>query len=158
VLQPPLGARIPLERPGVVRPGRHLVLEDAEPLLERDQVGAASQHVVAQGQVALARRPLVVQRRPGAFLEHELAAVDRALSGRHAEQRGLARAVAPSEGHAVAPLELERDAAEQGSPRHILVERAGDHDGHVPQSSHTAHRGHTARSVPSRRHRLARPG
>ena len=109
---------------------RHLCLEVAQALLERDQVGAARQHVVPERQPVLARRALVVEGDPGALLEDEVAAVDRALAGEHPQQRGLAGPVAPGERHAVAALELEGNAAEQGSPRHVLVQRRCDHDRH----------------------------
>ena len=73
-----------------------------------------------------------MERDAGALLEHELAAVDRALPGEHAQQGGLAGAVATRERHAIAPLELEGHAAEQGSPRHVLVQRRCDHNRHAP--------------------------
>jgi hypothetical protein len=72
-----------------------------------------------------------VQRDARSLLEDELAAVDSRLPGEHAQQGGLPGAVAPGERHAVAALELERDAAEQRTARHVLVESASDHHGHV---------------------------
>ena len=98
---------------------------------------AAGEHVVAQGQLALARRALVVQRDPRALREHELAAVDRGLAGEHPQQRRLARAVAPGQRHPVAALELERDAAQQRLARHVLGEVGCDHDGHGDHGRHS---------------------
>jgi hypothetical protein len=46
-----------------------------------------------------------VQRDACPFLERELAAVDGGLAGEHAEERGLAGAVRPGQGDAVAPLD-----------------------------------------------------
>ncbi len=103
---------------------------------------AARQHVVAQRELALAGRALVVKRDARALLEGQLAAVDARLARDHPQQGRLARAVAARERHAVAALELERDTAEQRRARHVLVESACDHHGHVrvkakgrPQSS-----------------------
>ena len=72
----------------------HRLLELGEVRLERDQLGAALEHVVAQRQVALARRALVVQRDAHVLGQHELAAVDERLARQHPQQRRLARAVA----------------------------------------------------------------
>jgi hypothetical protein len=71
-----------------------------------------------------------VQRDPRALLEDHLAAVDRRLAREHPQQRRLARAVAPGERHPVAPLELERDAAEQGHARHVLRQVRRDENRH----------------------------
>ena len=131
VLEPALRARVAVEQSDVVRPLGHLALEPPQVVLERDEVAAARQHVVAQRELALARRALVVQRHPRALLEDQLATVDAGLAGHHAQQRRLARPVAAGERHAVAALELERDAAEQRGARHVLVESACDHYGHV---------------------------
>ena len=59
-----------------------------------------------------------------------LDAADQALAGEHPQQRGLAGPVASGERHPVAALELEGHAAEQVSPRHVLVQRRCDHDRH----------------------------
>jgi hypothetical protein len=131
VFEPSLRAGVPVEQRAVVRPLGHLALEPAQLRLERDEVAAPRQDVVAQRQVALARRALVVEGHPRALLEGQLAAVDAGFARHHPEEGGLAGAVAPGEGHPVAALELERHAAEQGRPCHVLVQRACDHDGHV---------------------------
>ena len=130
VLEPGLGAPVLVVGLLVAGAVGHLLLELGQPLLDRDQVGAAGQHVVAQGQVAVARRALVVQGDAGVLLEDELAAVDPGLAGEHAQQRGLARAVAPGQGHALAALELERDPAHERVPRHVLGEVGCDQYGH----------------------------
>ena len=62
----------------------------------------------------------------------QLAAVDRRLAGQHPQQGRLARAVAPGDGHALAALELERDAAQQGLAGHVLGEVGSDEDRHTP--------------------------
>ena len=122
VLQPRLRGRVGVQRGAVDGAVGHRLLERRQPLLERQQLAAAGQHVVAQRQGAIARRPLVVQRELDVLGERELAAVDPALAGQHPQQRRLARAVAPGQGQPVAPLELERDAAQQGLARHVLGE------------------------------------
>ena len=144
VLEAGLGGRVLLQHGLLFGPLRHLGLEVPQAPLEGNEVGAAGQHVVTQAQLGLARGPLVVQRRSRPLLEGELAAIGADLSGEHPKQGGLAGPVAARQRHAVAPLELERDAPEQRRPRHVLVQRAGDHNGHVGQSSHTvAHRAPT---------------
>src|SRR5262249_17189980 len=55
----------------------HLLLEPAQLLLELERLARAAQHVLAQRDVLLAGRALVVERDPRALREHELAAVDR---------------------------------------------------------------------------------
>ncbi len=100
----------------------HLLFEHGELRLELDRLAAAGQHVVAQRQVALTRRALVVQRDPRALLEHQLAAVDRRLPGEHPQQRRLPGAVAAGDRHAIAALELERDAAQERFADHVLGE------------------------------------
>ena len=72
-----------------------------------------------------------MQRDPRALREHELAAVDRGLPREHPQQRRLARAVAPGQRQALPALELERDAAQERLPHHVLGEVGGDDDGHA---------------------------
>src|SRR5213076_2838682 len=64
VLEARLSARVGVEGRLLVIAIGHALLEPRELLLERDQIGTAAQHVVAQAQVALTRRPLVVQPEP----------------------------------------------------------------------------------------------
>ena len=131
VLEAGLGDGIAPKQVRIARVLRHRALDRSQPLLERDQVGAAGEHVVAQRQTRLPRRPLVVERDASALLEDELAAVDRVLRGQHAQQGGLPGPVAARERHPIAPLELERHAPEQRSPRHVLVQRRCDHNRHA---------------------------
>jgi hypothetical protein len=130
VLQAGLGLAVTVEGRVVGRALRHLLLELAQAVLECDQVGAAGEHVVAQADVALARRALVVQRDTGVLLEHEVAAVDRRLAGEHPQERRLAGAVAARQRHALAALELERDVPEQRLAGHVLGQVGCDSDGH----------------------------
>jgi hypothetical protein len=130
VLQAALRLAVLVERRGVGRALGHLVLEVVQLLLERHQVGAAGHHVVAQRQVLVARRALVVQGDPHVLLEDQLAAVDRRLPGQHAQQRGLAGAVAARQRHALAALELEGHAAQQRVARHVLAQVGCDQDRH----------------------------
>ena len=106
-------------------------LEAPELRLELERLAAAGQHVVAQREVALARRALVVQGDAHALGEDELAAVDRRLAGEHPQQRRLARAVAPGDRQPIAALELERDTAQQRLAGHVLGEVGCDEDGHA---------------------------
>src|SRR5215211_3818375 len=124
----PAGVRV--ERRRVRRALRHRLLELGQPRLDREQVAAAAEHVVAQRQVAVARRALVVEREPGVLRERELPAVDARLAAEHAQQRGLARAVAAREREPVAALELERDAPQERASGHVLGQIRGDDDGH----------------------------
>ncbi len=93
-----------------------------EPRLERELGGAAGQEILAQRERALARRALVVQRDTGVLCERELATVDLCLAGEHPQQRRLAGAVAPGNRQPLAPLELERDAAQQRRSGDVLGE------------------------------------
>ena len=122
VLEPRLGGRVGAERGRVGRALGHRRLELGQALLDRQQLLGAAEHVVAQRQLALARRALVVQGDPRALGEHELAAVDRGLPREHPQQRRLARAVAPGQRQALPALEPERHAAQQRLPHHVLGE------------------------------------
>ena len=108
----------------------HRLLERGQLGLDRDQFARAAQDVVAQRHAALPRRPLVVERDLRPFGEHELAEIDRRLTGEHPQQRRLARAVAAGQRHPVATLELERDPAQQRLTGDVLAEVGCDHDGH----------------------------
>ena len=106
---------------GLVARG-HRGLEAAELLLELERLAAAGEDVVAQRDVALARRALVVQGDAHALGQHELAAVDRRLAGEHPQQRRLAGAVAPRDRQPLAALELERHTAQERLAGHVLGE------------------------------------
>ena len=114
VLEPRLCGRVGVERRLVGGALPHRLLQPRELLLGGDQLAAPGQHVLAQRQVLVARRALVVQGDRGALLDRQLSLVDRRLAGQHPQQRGLARAVAAGQGQPVAPLDLERDVREQG--------------------------------------------
>jgi hypothetical protein len=131
VFEPGLGVGVAVEEGRVVGSRAHRCLELGQRLLERDEVAAAGEDVVAQREAALPWRALVVQRKPSALLEHELAAVHGRLAGEHPEQGGLAGAVAAGEGHPIPALELEGDVAEQRRAAHVLVQCRCDHDRHV---------------------------
>src|SRR6202041_3430501 len=77
------------------------------------------------------RWALVVQRDAHALAEAQLTAIDRLLAGEHPQQRRLTRAVAPRDRHALAALELERDAAQQRFAGDVLVEVRCDQLSHV---------------------------
>ena len=130
VLEPGLRLRVAAQRRLGVVARRHRVLEPAELVLDGDQVGCARQHVLAQHQPALKRRALVVQRDARPFLERELAAVHGRLTGEHAKQRRLARAVRSGQRETVAPLHLEGDAVEEDVAGELLPEIRCDHDSH----------------------------
>ena len=123
VLEPGLCLGVAVEERGVVGPRAHRGLELGQRLLERHEVAAAGEDVVAQREAPLARRALVVQGQPSALLEHELAAIHGRLAGEHPEQRGLAGPVAARQGHPITALELEGDVAEQRRAAHVLVQR-----------------------------------
>jgi hypothetical protein len=130
VLEPPLRLRVTVERRLRVIACRHRLLEPAQLLLERDELPRTGEDVLAQRQLLLERRPLVVQRDAGSLLERELAAVLGGLAGEDPEQRRLAGAVRARERDAVAPLDGEGDAVEEDGPRELLAQIGSDHDGH----------------------------
>ena len=69
VLQPRLGGRIVVQRRLIGASGCHRLLEPRELALQLDEVRAAGEHVVAEGQIAVPRRALVVEGDPGALLQ-----------------------------------------------------------------------------------------
>ena len=123
-----LGVAPQRRRPVVA--GGHRLLETAQLALRLDEVGGAREHVVAQREAELQRRPLVVQRDPRSLLERKLAAVQLGLAGEEPEQRRLAGAVRAGQGNAVAPLHFERDAVEEQAPGELLAEVRCDDDCH----------------------------
>ena len=147
VLEARLRARVGVERGGVGGAAGHRRLELREPLLDREQLLGAREHVVAQRERALARRALVVQRDARALAEGELAAVDRGLSGEHPQQRRLARAVAPGQRQSLPALEPERDAAQERLPHHVLGEVGGDDDGHADEGRRAIYSGAMRRAL-----------
>ena len=130
VLEPRLRAGVPVEGGVVALALRHLGLELLELAFEGEQVAAALEDVLAQAEVQLSRRPLIMQRDARGLGEHELAEVHGGLAREHAEQRGLAAAVAAGQRKPVPLLELERDAAEQRLTGDVLPEIGCDDDCH----------------------------
>jgi hypothetical protein len=135
VLEPGLSVGIAPQRDVVVRAARHRIFEAPQLLLHRDEVGGPAEDVLAQRQLALERRALVVERHAGSLAEGELAAVELGLPDEGAQQRRLARAVRPGERDAIAPVDLERDAVEERVARDLLAQAAGDQDGHAAKRS-----------------------
>ena len=121
VLEPRLRLGVAVQRRLRVVALRHRLLEPPELVLERDEVARAGEHVLAQAQLLLERRPLVVQRDPRPLGERELAAVLLGLAGEDPQQRRLAGAVRPGERDAVAALDGERDAVEEDGARELLA-------------------------------------
>ena len=126
VLEPRLRLGVAVERRLRVISLRHLAFEAAQLVLERDEIARAGEHVLAQRQLLLERRALVVQRDTRPLGEGELAAVLLGLAGEDPEQRRLAGAVRAGERDAVAPLDRERDSVEQNRAGELLAEVGGD--------------------------------
>ena len=126
----------------------HRVLQALQLRLELDRLARARENVFPEAELAFAGRALVVQRDARALGEHELAAVDRGLPGQHPQQGRLAGAVAPGDGHALAALELERDAAQQWLSGHVLAEIRSDEDRHNPHGRLRRHAIRTDRAGP----------
>ena len=131
VLEPGLRGRVAGERPGVVGARRHRLLELAQLLLERGEIGRAGEHVVAEPELARRRRPLVVERDARPLLPRELAALERDASREGPQERCLAGAVRAGERQPVAALDLERDAVEERGARELLAQPGSDHDCHL---------------------------
>jgi hypothetical protein len=122
---------VPRHRPVVSR--RHRLLEAAELGLELQGLLRPGEDVVAQRQVALSRRALVVEAHAGVLGQDELAAVVGGLARQDAQERRSCPApLRPGDREAVAPLELEGDAPPQRLADHVLGEVGGDEDGHDP--------------------------
>jgi hypothetical protein len=131
VFQPRLGARVGRERRLVVRAGRHRPLEASELGFRREEVARTREDVLAQREVRLDGRTLVVQGYAGALLEGQLTAVEAGLSADRAQERRLAGAVPTREGEAVATVELEAHAVEERLAGDLLPQVRGDEDGHA---------------------------
>ena len=129
VLETRLGSCVPTERRLGVVAVRHRLLERAQLLLGLDQVAGAGERVLAQGQAAVERRPLVVQGDSRALGEGELAAVDLALADEHPQQRRLAGPVRAGEREPLAPVDGERDALEEQRAGELLAQ-VGSGDDH----------------------------
>ena len=131
VLELRLGRGVAAHRRGVVRAGRHRLLEPAQLRLDGGEVGrcprgrsrAASCLLWAGG-----RWSCSAIRVP--FAEREVAALERHLARERAQQCRLAGAVRARERQAVAPLDLERDAVEEDAARELLAKGRSDDDRH----------------------------
>ena len=130
VLEPRLRRRVAAERLLAVVAGRHRLLEPPQLVLERDQVGCAGEHVLAQRAIARAggRWSCSAIRVP--FCERELAALQLGLARERAQQRRLAGAVRAREREPVAPLDLERHAVEERAPARSPCASRCDQDCH----------------------------
>ena len=131
VLEPRLRVGVASERRLVVLAGRHPLLQVSKLALGRDEVGGAGQHVLAQRQTLVERRPLVMERDARPLGEHELAALVVGLAVEDPQQRRLAGAVRSRERDPLAALDLERDAVEELPAGKLLAELGCDHQGHA---------------------------
>ena len=130
VVEELLGGRVCAHRLLAGTTGRHLLLKPGQLGLGLEHLGAAGEDVLAQRGPGFARRALVVQGDAGALLQDEAARVGRQLSGEHPQQRRLAGAVAPREGHPLARLELEGDVGEEQLAAEVHVQGCRGHDRH----------------------------
>ena len=89
-------------------------------VLERYEAGGGGERVLAQGQAAVARRSLVVERDAGVFGECKLTALERGLADDRSQEGRLARSIRAGQRQAVAATHGEGDAVEEGSPENSL--------------------------------------
>ena len=106
--------------PRRARPSAIAVLEPPQLVLDVEQVARAREGVLAEREVELERRALVVERDARPLRERELAALERGLAGDRAQERRLAGAVRPGEREPVLAPDRERDASKSGSPENSL--------------------------------------
>ena len=85
VLEPRLCLRVAPQGGGGVIAAGHRLLEPAQLLLDRHQVGGAGKHVIPQRDAAERGRALVVERDAGALLPREVATFEGYLSDECAE-------------------------------------------------------------------------
>ena len=123
-LEPRLGRGVGVERRLAGR-ARHPRLEALQLGLDLQDPGQAGEDVLAQRQLPLARRTLVVQRNPDALAETERARVDPLLRGEDPQQGRLAGAVTAGERHPLARPEPERDVVEQLPCAYVLRQARG---------------------------------
>src|SRR5581483_953643 len=113
MLEARLGGGVPVERRLVVDAAGHRLLQLSELGLERDEVARPGEDVLAQRELLVERRPLVVEGDAGALLEGQLPSMLVRLAGEDAEERRLPGPVRAGKSHAVAPLDAEGDAVEK---------------------------------------------
>ena len=112
--------------------GGHAGLERAQLVLQTGRLGGTLADVLAQRDAAGQRRPLVVQRHPGARRQLQRAGVGGQLAGQDPQQRGLAGAVSAHQGHPVARPHDRRDVSQH------LVAAVGELQlGHVERHQRT---------------------
>jgi hypothetical protein len=110
----------------------HRLFETAKLVFGRGRLACASDDVGLEGEGAVERRSLVVERHARPLRERELAAVDRRLPGEHAEERRLAGAVWTEQGKTITAADRERNLLEERLARKFLAETRGNDDGHSP--------------------------
>jgi hypothetical protein len=130
MLEPRLRVRVAAERRLIVPAGSHLLLQIAQLPLGRHQIGRAREHVFAQRQPLVERRPLIMERNPRPLGEDQLAALVVGLAVEDPEQRRLAGAVWAGKRNPVATLDLERDAVEELPAGKLLAELGCDDECH----------------------------
>ena len=128
--EPLLRGRVGAHRLLVRLARRHRPLEAGQLGLGLLHVGAAGEDVLAERDLGVARRALIVQGDPRPFLQGDAARVGRPLAGQHPQQRRLAGAVAPGQRHPLARLELEGDVREEQRAARVEVDRGGCGDCH----------------------------
>ena len=111
-------------------PGRHRRLQSLQLRLRLQHLGAAGEDVLAERDLCLARRTLIVQGDARSFLQDEAAGIRVELTRQHAQQGRLAGSVASGERHPLTRLELEGDAFEQQLAAHVDVEAGCGGDRH----------------------------
>ena len=111
-----LSARVGREGGRIVVAAGHCLFETAKLVLGRGRLACASDDVGLEGEVAVERRALVVERHARALRERELAAVDRRLPGEHAEECRLAGAVWTEQGKTITAANLAVVFAQAPAP------------------------------------------
>ncbi len=130
VLEPRLSVGVPPKRDVVVCASRHRLLEAPELGLRLEQVARARERVLAECEIELERRALVVERDPGSLREGELSALQRRLADNRPQERRLPRPVGTGQGRAIAPADGERDPVEERVAGELLAELGCDQDRH----------------------------
>jgi hypothetical protein len=130
VLEPRLRLGVAAKRGLVVRALRHRGLQAPELGLDLEQVAGTRQRVLAERDVELERRSLVVEGDACPLGEREFAALQRRLGRDRAKQRGLPGTVRTRQRQAILAADRERDVLEQRIARELLAQFGCDEDGH----------------------------
>ena len=112
------------------RPQSAPLLEPAELLLDRDQVGRPGERVLPQAQPLVSRRALVVEGDARPLCEGELTTLQRRLAEKRPQQRRLPGPVGACQREPVASAQGERDPVEEGVATELLAEARRGQDGH----------------------------